>query len=174
MNVLNKFEIPFKGLSEGVHEYEYNISDAFFEAIEYSDVKKGDLKASVKLDKQAGMMQLDFNIQGHVILTCDRCLDEFEFPIQSNEILIVKIGPEPKEESEEVIVIADTQFKLELWQYIYEFIGLQIPYRKTHPEDENGNSTCNAEQIERIENLSSENSSDPRWEALKNLKFDDE
>lgn len=174
MNVLKKIEIPFKGLSEGVHEYEYIISDSFFEAIEYSDVKKGDLKASIKLDNQAGMMQLEFNIQGYVILTCDRCLDEFEFPIQCNDILIVKIGPEPKEESEEVIVIADTEFKLELWQYIYEYISLQIPYRKAHPEDEYGNSTCNEEQIKRIQNLSSENSTDPRWEALKNLKFDDE
>ncbi len=174
MNILKKLEIPFKGLSDGIHKYEYNISDSFFEAIEYSDVKKGSITAQITLDKQPGMMQLEFHIKGHVILICDRCLEEFEFPIESDDILIVKIGPEPKEESEEVIVITEEVNKLEFWHYIYEYISLQVPYRKTHPEDEYGNSTCNTNQIELIEKLNSTNDTDPRWDALKNLKFDDE
>ncbi|PLW97485.1 MAG: hypothetical protein C0593_08530 [Marinilabiliales bacterium] len=173
VNVLNKLEIPFKGLSDGVHEFEYHVSDAFFEAIEYSDVKKGNVSAKISLDKQPGMMQLHFRINGYVTLTCDRCLEDFNFPIDTEDHLIVKIGPEPGEESEEVIIIADTEYKLQLWHYIYEYISLQVPYRKTHPEDENGNSTCDPEQIKRIEDLNSENRADPRWDALKNLKLDD-
>ncbi len=174
MNVLNKFEIPFKGLAEGVHEFSYTIDDTFFEAIDYSEVKKGLLSAEVTLDRQAGMMQLHFTISGYVTLTCDRCLELFNMPVHCDEILIIKTGPEPKEESEEVIVIADTEYKLNLWHYIYEYISLQVPYRKVHPNDENGNSTCDRKQIERIDTLNASNRNDPRWDALKNLKFDDE
>lgn len=172
MNVLKKLEIPFKGLLIGEHEYDFTISDSFFEAIEYSDIKHGDLSVHINLDKQSGMIVLNFSIQGAVTLPCDRCLEDFSFPIDAHEILIVKFGPERLEESDEVIVLPETDHSLQLWSFIYEYISLQIPYRKVHPDDENGNSTCNQELIEKIDQISKSNHSDPRWDALKDIKFD--
>jgi uncharacterized metal-binding protein YceD (DUF177 family) len=46
-----------------------------------------------------------------------------------------------------------------------------VPIRKVHPDDENGESTCDPEIIKRITTEEKEESEgvDPRWEALKNL-----
>ena len=174
VNVLNNFEIPFKGLSFGAHEYEFTINDSFFEAITYSEITQGQLICTILLENNPGMMQLEFTIRGTVKLICDRCVEEFDYPIECHEILIVKTGPETKEESDEVIIIAHNETKLVLWQYIYEYISLQVPYRKVHPDDENGNSTCNPEQIERIVKLSSTSDTDPRWDALRNIQLDND
>ncbi|PID94508.1 MAG: hypothetical protein CSA95_02845 [Bacteroidetes bacterium] len=173
MNVLSKFEIPFKGLSEGTHRYEYEISDSFFDAIDDSYVERGQLTALVTLEKQHNMMQIQFAIHGTLLLTCDRCLDPFEFPVDIQETLIVKVGEQREEESENVLVIANTEYKLILWHHIYEYISLQVPYRKVHPLDERGESTCNVAQLNLLQKLNEEKQADPRWEALKKLKFDD-
>ncbi len=44
-----------------------------------------------------------------------------------------------------------------------------------HEDDENGNSTCDPQVLAKLEELSQkeeEKESDPRWDALKNLKLD--
>jgi uncharacterized metal-binding protein YceD (DUF177 family) len=42
-----------------------------------------------------------------------------------------------------------------------------------HPDDENGNSTCDEEQISLLNQYSKRTTNDPRWDALKNLKLED-
>ena len=52
MDQLSKYRIVYQGLSIGLHKFEFDVDNLFFESIEYSDIQKGNLKAKVLLDKK--------------------------------------------------------------------------------------------------------------------------
>jgi uncharacterized metal-binding protein YceD (DUF177 family) len=77
------------------------------------------------------------------------------------------------EESEDVVVIPETEYQFDLSSYIYEFIHLALPVRLLHPDDEDGNSTCDPDMLRLLETLAPTGDTfDPRWEALKKLNTD--
>ena len=50
---MSKYNIAFKGLSEGLHEFDFKTDDKFFEHIEGSPVNKGDVVINVILEKRS-------------------------------------------------------------------------------------------------------------------------
>ena len=172
MNYLKEFSIPFRGLSIGVHDYEWKIDKRFFEEIENPEIEDNRLTIDLKLEKQERMLILNFNISGSVTVTCDRCLDEFEMPVNIQEVMFIKFGNEHQEESDNVIVVPDSEHKIDIALLINEFVTLSLPLKKVHPEDENGISGCNKETIKKLEELSVKKKIDPRWDQLKNIKID--
>lgn len=90
MGNIQKYRIVYQGLSEGVHEFDFDVDNSFFESLEYSDIKKGDLKVNIVLNKKSTFLELDFQINGNVELLCDRCLDDYNQPIEYEGKLYVK------------------------------------------------------------------------------------
>jgi uncharacterized metal-binding protein YceD (DUF177 family) len=170
MNYLKHFIIPFSGLKAGTYTYAFEIDDRFFEHFEYSEIKKGKVHIGCQLEKQARMMILIFDITGTVRVACDRCADEFDQPLDGRQKLIVKYGPDHHEETDDILIIAESENELDISQFLYEYIHLLIPIRKVHGTDENGHSLCNPEVLRFIREESGDHSVDPRWEALRNLK----
>ncbi len=174
MDKLKIYSIPFVGLKKGVHTFDFLIEDDFFELMEQDLLQQGKVKVVIDLNKKDTLMELDFKISGHVKLSCDRCLEEFDHELEGEDRLIVKFGMETVEESEEILVLASNETEINVAQFIYEFISLRVPMRHVHPDDDEGNSTCDPEFLAKIEELSKhedeEHEPDPRWEALKNLK----
>ena len=168
---LNRFAIPFVGLKEGTHNFDYEITDLFFESFELSEIKKGNLMAAVVLEKQAGMLTLKFSISGVISIECDICLDEIIFPLTTSAVLFVKSGNEYVEETDEIIVIPSSSNEINVAQYIYEYIHLALPIRRVHPQDNDGNSTCNADMLKQLQKLNVRNSENAAWDALKNLNI---
>jgi len=166
MNVLKEFVIPFVGLKEGIHDYAFDIDAEFFESFEYSEVEQGEIHVDVSMEKQERMLIFNFSIRGKVELPCDRCLSALDLSVEGNERLIVKFGQEWMEESEEILVIPETDSHIDISSFIYEYIMLLLPYKRVHPE---GEGLCDQTIMDKLEqHVSSE--TDPRWEALKNLK----
>ena len=169
----SKFIIPFVSLPYGLHRYEYDIEDKFFESFENSVIQKGKVHVNVDVDRQETMLILDFGFKGTFELECDRCLEKFDYPIDENCNLIIKLAESPGDETDdEVITISNSESAIHIAPHLYDFMSLMIPFRKVHPDDEKGDSTCNPEFLKKIEGLShhEENHNDPRWEALKKLK----
>ena len=73
MGKRREFEIAFVGLKQGIHEYQYQIDDRFFEAYQQQDFRNCRANIKLALDKQNGFMLLKFEIGGAVEVTCDRC-----------------------------------------------------------------------------------------------------
>lgn len=169
--MLSEYIISHVGLKEGEHVFDFEINNQFFESFELSEIKKGCLKAEVVLNKKAHVIELDFSITGHVYVPCDRCTENFEMPLSSTNRLLVKFGEDRSEENDELIVLSISDDEINVAQYLYEFIHLAIPYKRIHPEDENGETTCNEEMLEQIEEhlYTREESVDPRWNELKKL-----
>ena len=168
---LNRFAIPFVGLKEGKHNFDYEITDLFFDSFEMSEIKKGMLSAAVNLEKQPNILILRFEINGKVSIECDVCLDEIILPLNTSAILYVKLGLEYKEETDEIIIIPAGSNEINVAQYIYEYIRLALPIKRVHPLDSEGESTCNPDMIKRLKELTPKNSENATWDALKDINI---
>ncbi|ELR68219.1 ribosomal protein L32p [Fulvivirga imtechensis AK7] len=175
MNVLEKFNIDIYKLQNGVHLYQFDIDDQFFEAFENSIIDKGKGSVKLELEKTETFIRLHFDISTSVQLECDRSLDLFDYPIHSENSLILKFGDHEEEINEEISIIPRDRQRINLAQYIYEFIGLSIPMKKLHPryKDENEDDELIYSSDKSSEDQDNEGKSDedidPRWQKLKNL-----
>jgi uncharacterized metal-binding protein YceD (DUF177 family) len=167
---LKDYLIQFRGLSIGNHEFEFKVNNTFFEAFNYSELKAGELDVKLNFEKQETMLVIDFSLNGFVNVICDRCLEDFDFPINHDVQLIVQFGASFQELSEEIVVIPENAYEIDVAPYIYEYINLALPIQKIHQEDSEGNSQCVNDMTDKLDELSGEQQIDPRWEALKNLK----
>jgi uncharacterized metal-binding protein YceD (DUF177 family) len=170
VDYLKNFVIPFSGLKIDIHHFDFVIDKKFFDAIEYAELENGSIELDLNLIKQERMMIFEFDFKGWVEVVCDRCLEKFDHPVDGHERLIVKFGEAFEEQSDEVVIIPERAYEFNISSYLYEFIKLSLPMQVIHPDDENGNSTCNKEMLDRLSNHHEETESDPRWDALKKLK----
>ena|SRR6218665_1535313 len=182
MQAGREYIIQFVGLGVGKHEYQFEAKDKFFEHFEYSEIQQGDVKIDLELLKQSTMMSLTFRIGGTVKVNCDLCTGEFDLPVSGEYKLIVKIGgSDSGDEDDDIITISASEHELDLAQYIYEYIILSLPIRRVHPADKNGNSTCDKEMLEKLQQYiteeektddsSDDEENDPRWDGLKGIKL---
>lgn len=166
-----EYIIPIKGLALGNHEYSYKIDSSFFNSFEYLEIENGILQLDLELVKESTLLNLMFRFKGWIDLQCDRCLDNYRMDIEKDFRLIVKYADKHEEISDEIITIPSKESNFDIHQLIYEYINLMLPIKKAHPDDEEGNLTCNPEMVKRL-NEYSEPTADPRWDALKNIKLD--
>ena len=82
---------------------------------------------------------------------------------------MLNLGEEWLEEDENIVIIPEHEGKFDVGKYIYEFIIVMIPFKITHPEDENGNSKCNPEIIKKLNELSTPGPKETLWDGLKGL-----
>lgn len=178
MKGLEKYNIEIFKLSNARHEYDFEVDDSFFNQFENSPVGEGKVNVHLCLDKKETFIEAIFEFSGSVVLTCDRSLDLFDFPIDKVGKLIFKYGEEEMEVDDEITIITKGTQRINVAQFIYESICLSIPYKKLHPrfeEDEDdgslGSLIYQDETPEESDDTDQENENiDPRWEILKNLK----
>lgn len=172
MNHLKDYIIQFVGFELGEHHLRFEVDDAFFGSFEFSQIQHGNIQVDVSFEKQERMMVFTIRLSGKVLVACDRCSDEFYLPIADKQQLIVKYGSGYLEENEDVVVVPESEHKFDLAPYIYEFVHLALPVKIVHPYDENGNSTCDPDMLERLNKFAPAAKVDPRWESLRNLDIE--
>lgn len=185
MKALYPYNIELVQLSNKRHEYEFELDDRFFQLFEQSLVNGGNLKARVTLDKSELLLNFTFHIVGTVKLTCDRSLDEFDYPIDTTQTLHVRFGEEETELDENVLQIRHDAQKINIAQHLFDFIGLAVPMKKLHPrfaeEDENAITDEDENILIYTSSTAPDSDSDdddddddepaaPRFAALKKIK----
>jgi len=171
----NQYIIPFKGLKEGIHSFNFKIGKEFFEENLALEIPDGLLTAEVVLDKKVGLLVLDVKLKGYVELVCDRCLEYFNYQLNYKGQLFIKFKEDIEEPDENVIFLHPKEDLIDLNQYFFDCIGLNIPIQKFHPEDDNGELTCNKEMLKILDNYyfnkkhSNNENIDPRWSKLKDF-----
>ena len=172
MRDLKPFKIDLKALTDQVATYEFKLDDAYFEAIEASDIQKGNLSVALSIRRMGGSFEFTFHIWGVVIVTCDLCLDEMQQPIDTENKLMAKFGEEYSDD-DDLIVVPEREGVLDISWFIYEFIDLSVPIKHVHAPGK-----CNAEMTKKLQELSATRSSledgeeavNPRWAGLEKLK----
>ena len=170
---LEQFKIDLKGLTAEVTTLDFDLDNAFFNALDETEVESGSLHVSLSIRKASGFFELIFHTVGTVDIVCDRCLDLMEQPIETDNRLVVKFGSTGSEDDDTVIVDENEGILDTSW-FIYEFIALAIPIQHVHAPGK-----CNPAMTKALEELSADRSGDeessqaidPRWEKLKDLKI---
>jgi len=170
----NKYDIEFKGLIEGQHEFEFEVDNKFFAHFEESLVENGEISVEVVFEKRSSFMKLHFNIDGWLELTCDRCLENYQQKVFNEAEMFVKFGEKEFDDGENVIWINPEEHHLNLAQIIYEYISLSVPLRHVHPKNKKGLRDCDPEMLKKLEKYmhpesEDKTTTDPRWDALKKL-----
>lgn len=178
MNVLDAYQIPIISLEDKQYRYTFEGNDAFFAAFEQEWVQKGEFHAVVDLAKSATMIQIQLEITGHIGLTCDRSLEEFDYPFQVKEKVIYKYSDHSEDLGDNLFLIDRKESRLDLSQDLFDFIALQVPMKKLHPryaseaEAIDGDIFIYSTEKELTEEEIKKQADevDPRWAALKKLK----
>jgi len=178
MKRMKEFTIPFIGLKLGKHLFEYKIEQKFFEHFEYEEFNDVEVLVSVALEKKTTLLELDFNISGHVNINCDLTNEPYNQEIQNEFNLVVKFGNEYNDENIDILIIPHGEYEINIQQYIYELIVLAVPLKRIHPGVEDG--TLNSDILKKLEELSptekrnkkNDKEIDPRWDSLKKLLTD--
>jgi uncharacterized metal-binding protein YceD (DUF177 family) len=169
-----QFIIPFSGLKVGRHDFVFAIDDKFFDGFENTEINHGKVKIEVFLNKNVNLLEFDIQLKGDIMVSCDRCLDEFSIPIAYATKLFVKFGETNEEQTDEIIVLSFSEHEFDLKQYLYEYILLSLPYRRVHPNDKKGKSLCNKEMLKKLNEYvvrEDNHTIDPRWDNLKDLNL---
>jgi uncharacterized metal-binding protein YceD (DUF177 family) len=168
------YKIQFGGLSLGEHQFEFEVTQKFFEQFKDSEITKANVHVKANLIKQNSLMHILFSFEGTVNLNCDRCLINYDCPISGQEKLVIKYG-NPEESNDEILVLKEGVEEADFTQYLYEYIELAIPSRKVPCEDEelDVDVECDEETLAKFNELKTEEepSENPEWDKLKNIKF---
>ncbi len=173
MDYGTRFNITFCGLPAAGQQYDYHIGEEFFLFFNHPELKTGNLQATVTVNRMEKDFSLDIRIRGAVQVICDRCLGQYDLPIHVQERLIARHEADCSEadwHSDDILIMKNGEHSINLAQHFHDFISLAIPYRKIHPDDETGASTCDPEYLKYImpQNAPPANG-DPRWNDLKRL-----
>lgn len=192
MGKFTEFKIPLKTLPEGIHEMSFHLGKQFFVNMENTDIHEANLDVKLTIKHQNGIYELDFHITGSVIVLCDRCLDDLEFPIDTTYHIYVKYGDRFNDDGDELLEIPQSDANLNVAYMIYDTIALAIPIKHVHPlgkcnrqmsallkkhraenASEDGDELDIMEgvdiEVEEPDETPSKTSSDPRWDALRNI-----
>ena len=172
MEASKDFTIPFVGLKEGKHHFEFSIDNTFFAHFEFNDFDQASLKGLLTLDKKSSFLELHFQVKGSVVLPCDVSTELFDFPIETKFDLIVKFGIPPVNPSDEILVLPEGSYQIDVSHLFYEVVVLALPHKRVHPGIEDG--SLQNEIIEKLKALEPKEthlkgSEDPRWNKLKDL-----
>ena len=174
MKNLREFKIPYVGLKDGIHDFEFDIDDKFFEHFAESPISGSQLKVTLGFDKKPSLFILSFSIDGSMMVECDRCLEQFRQSIFGDYTVYVKLTEEEdlEEDEDDVVYHSRSETHFNVAPLIYDYINLSIPVQNIHPDDENGNPGCDPKVLAILEKMKEDKKqdTDPRWEALKKLQ----
>lgn len=173
MDKLRNYELSFSGLKNGKHEFQFEIEKEFFQLFDIEqEFTNPHIIAEILLEKHSTFLEFLVTTKGNVDLVCDITNETFQQFVENEVKVLVKFGESYDDSNEEVITIPMESHAFNVSQLIYENIILSIPMKKISPN-------VSDEDIEALERFSpkleeeledEEHESDPRWDALKNLK----
>lgn len=170
-----ELQIPLTGLKTYPETTQFTVSGDFFEAFGQDDVLDAEVRLTVSLDKEAGGFSLDLYFEGKLVLRCDRCMEEMDWPLSfSSQYALRRTSDkdfedvEETEDGREIIPLEPSEKFFELSQLVYDELCLSIPIRHTHPDGK-----CNPESLKYLTDKPGGEGEmmDTPFAALKDLKL---
>ncbi|MEO6313928.1 MAG: DUF177 domain-containing protein [Chitinophagaceae bacterium] len=173
-----EYDIAFVGLKQGIHEYQYQVNDKFFEPYQQQDFRSCKANIKLTLDKQNGFMLLKFEIGGALEVTCDRCgSNELPMNLWDEFNVVVKQAEDPEkmnelEEDPDVYYIGRGDSHLHVADWIYEFVNLSIPMQRMCSAAEIGSRFCDNDVLAMLAKNEDQSgdSENPIWKGLDKIK----
>lgn len=159
----SNYTINYQSIGVGNHSFEFDLSTKFFKNRESSDITDGRGRVVIEAEKSNNSLVLEVLIDAEVEVTCDRCLETFFLPISYEGVIHIKFSDSVESglvESFDCNLDDDVEHEV-MWQnradsdidmsnYVYESIFLNLPYQRVHPADSSGVLMCNEEMLSRF------------------------
>ena len=169
---------------EDVRRYEYVLDNDFFISIDAPEIQKGKLHVDLTVKKSMGVFVLTFHTEGSVVVPCDRCLDDMDILVNTDDELKVKLGAAFSDEDDIVVVPEEDGYINVAW-FMYEFIALSLPMKHVHAPGKCNKAMMgalskhlrtSADEESYVSELEEEEADtdvereiDPRWNELKKI-----
>jgi uncharacterized metal-binding protein YceD (DUF177 family) len=167
----SKLTFKIQEIPEGKSERSVCLSD---DDLEFDDLKLKKAVVGIQFEKTTHFINVDFDVEAFLLVTCDRSLEEFEQHVMGSYEVLFKPDIEDVSEGEHSKVkqfnIHDLTLSIDL--EVRDTILLELPVKKLHPRflDEEGNPLDFETRTFGDVSPDDEDLADPRWEALKKLK----
>ena len=100
------------------------------------------MTVSVLVDKSGRYVGVDLDIEGTVVVACDRCLGELTLPVSVQPSFSVKFGDTSEgnasavDGDREIIFLPESDTDMDLSQIVYDYVCTSLPMLRVHPEGE--------------------------------------
>ena len=123
------------------------------------------------LEKNTGFMLLKVAVGGNAEVNCDRCGNILNADLWDEFNVVVKLTENPEEMNEQeedadVFYISKGESHIDVSDWLYEFVRLSIPAQHVCGENDKGESLCNAEVLQKLNEMKSkadENNAGSIW-----------
>jgi uncharacterized metal-binding protein YceD (DUF177 family) len=159
---LDGYKVDLKGMQSDTVSYRWQADNDFFSAVQGPEIKHGLLDVALRVKRTSGAYELEFQLKGEVEVTCDRCLEAMDQPIDAQCMLRVRMGDDYADDGD-VVTVPERDGTINVAWNIYEFAALQIPLRHVHPD---GECKSPAPTFSKEEG---EIEIDPRWDELRKI-----
>ena len=85
----------------GNQQFSYLVDTEFFSKMESADIHAGKVSVELNVKHDGDIFDLSFKMNGEIIISCDRCLDDMPLNVDTDYHLVVKYGEEYNDESDE-------------------------------------------------------------------------
>ena len=146
----DNFIIPLNGLASGKNDFSWHAGKEFFDAFENTEILDADLGVAVMVEKSGRYIGVDCAVDGDVVVSCDRCLEDLKMPIGTDIMLSIKFGDEDsvedhQEGERETVFVPEGDAEYDLSQIIYDYVCLALPMQRHHEEGD-----CNPEVLKHL------------------------
>ncbi len=163
--------IPLHSLKNGEHEFHFTLDNSIFTDNQYDDIHDATLKADINFNKNSSILMFNFNISGSINLTCDRCGDNFDMPLNLERQLIVKTDCSSHQEEDDMVSLSADEYDFDAAPYIYQYVVLSLPMQRIHAVDKDGKSECNPEILKKLDHIHVEKSNEEQYILNSNKMF---
>jgi len=174
MKTLLEFTVPYLGLANGSHNYQFELGDSFFQHFEKSKVEKGHFTVDILFEKQDRTVTITIDATGHIHKECDRCLVMIDVPVLFEDRVIIKIQDKPEVQQDEVYYLDPTTSHIDLSPIMHESILLHLPIKNVRDCDTEDYLHCDQEVLNSLDRSVDSDPGDKKspWRALKKLNLE--
>ena len=139
---MQPFIVPLSDLPSGKTLLRWHAEGQFFSAFENSEILDADLIVGVKVEKSGRYAGVEMDVEGTVVVECDRCLGDLELPVSVHPSFSIKFGEAREEQSSapegerEILILSESDADLDLRQVIYDYVCTSLPLMRVHPDGE--------------------------------------
>ena len=174
MSRLNEFSIPYLGLSDGTHNYTFEIESSFFAQFEKSKVGACKFDMKVEVLKDGRMIVLLMTCSGTFQSSCDRCMSLIDVPLSFADKAIIKVEEKQGQKETEVYYLDPSISHIDLSPYLYEAIHLNLPLLNLRECENEEYKYCDHDALDMLDGGNQpeeEEEKDNVWKVLDDLKI---